>query len=580
MFDKRPDVRAQLGYTPTFLDRQNVSGSYGDNDQDFFLTVAQNDWSGGEGQFFWRDTDGARSSYYTGSGVYVARAGEISIERSISSSTPTQDALASCGRLGSDSCYYVGSTNLYSVTATGSETDLGAHGAGTPNPFGMCLDGKYVYIAGASDIRSFDGSSTFATFSTVNDAGSLAYLNNALYSCDGSSLCTYDGSGNQTVLHTWKDGKNVALATGRKPKLVAHGATLLIFWPYLHEQYGELWEYNGDGVTKIAELPHGYGGDAISSQGVVFLSSVEMGSAVDDALTFAQSVVYAYVNGQVNELWRDSSAGSSGVAAGTTAAPVLGVTSGNLIFTVVNSATKTLRMYDLRTGAITTLGAMTYTANSHQMASCRSFVQLTMNTGGGTKKTFSFYGGGFGSTGTIQTSLFDFDNTLTKTMRGVTVEWVGTGASCSVDIAYKTNSTTGSYTALQTNAVSGTEYLFPAGTTGRSISIKLTLNDAGHRPTVKRLYVRAAPKLQSYRRAVYLLDLSGRNGNQPGHRHDGTPHPLDGLAQLANLRAALGSVVSITDAVGTYSGVIETGGFQASVVRSEEFVATVPCREV
>ena len=37
--------RAIYTFSPTFLERTNVTGAYGDNQQDFWMTVSQKDWS-------------------------------------------------------------------------------------------------------------------------------------------------------------------------------------------------------------------------------------------------------------------------------------------------------------------------------------------------------------------------------------------------------------------------------------------------------------------------------------------------------------------------------------------------------
>src|SRR2546425_3150974 len=61
--------RAQYGLSPVFVQRQNVSGDYGDNQQDFFLTFTQRDWSEGEQQKYFRQSDpDAIRRYWRGSG--------------------------------------------------------------------------------------------------------------------------------------------------------------------------------------------------------------------------------------------------------------------------------------------------------------------------------------------------------------------------------------------------------------------------------------------------------------------------------------------------------------------------------
>src|SRR4051812_23328751 len=62
--------RAELGLSPIFIERQNVSGDFGDNQQDFWLTSTQKDWSEGEQQRYARvnDADSARR-FWAGTNV-------------------------------------------------------------------------------------------------------------------------------------------------------------------------------------------------------------------------------------------------------------------------------------------------------------------------------------------------------------------------------------------------------------------------------------------------------------------------------------------------------------------------------
>src|SRR5438094_1511910 len=54
-------------FTPTFLERTNVGAGYGDDQQAFWLTASQNDWSLGEQQRFFRATDAdSVRRYYRG----------------------------------------------------------------------------------------------------------------------------------------------------------------------------------------------------------------------------------------------------------------------------------------------------------------------------------------------------------------------------------------------------------------------------------------------------------------------------------------------------------------------------------
>ena len=101
-------------------------------------------------------------------------------------------------------------------------------------------------------------------------------------------------------------------------------------------------------------------------------------------------------------------------------------------------------------------------------------------------------------------------------------------------------------------------------------------------PTLRRVYVRASPLLQTFKRREYVLDLSGRDGEQSLQLRDGTHHPKDGQAMAVDLNTAAvaTSPFSITDRFGTFTGIMEPDGFQLVEVRPEEYVATVRVREV
>src|SRR4051794_30194505 len=75
--------RAVYGQTQPFVERQNVSNGYGDNAQDFFLTVRQRDWSLGEQQKFFRS--GADGRYWMGSNVGVEVPGQVKLAPAVTS---------------------------------------------------------------------------------------------------------------------------------------------------------------------------------------------------------------------------------------------------------------------------------------------------------------------------------------------------------------------------------------------------------------------------------------------------------------------------------------------------------------
>jgi hypothetical protein len=66
MLVESADSRAVYGFTPTFIERQNVGVEYGDDQQDFFLTASQSDWSLGEERRFADPTDADLKRKYWG----------------------------------------------------------------------------------------------------------------------------------------------------------------------------------------------------------------------------------------------------------------------------------------------------------------------------------------------------------------------------------------------------------------------------------------------------------------------------------------------------------------------------------
>ena len=74
--------RAIYSHSPTFIERSNITGSFGDNQQAFWLTAAQNDWSLGEQQRYFRQSDATSSRrYWAGNNVNVGWIpGQVSME--------------------------------------------------------------------------------------------------------------------------------------------------------------------------------------------------------------------------------------------------------------------------------------------------------------------------------------------------------------------------------------------------------------------------------------------------------------------------------------------------------------------
>jgi hypothetical protein len=154
-----------------------------------------------------------------------------------------------------------------------------------------------------------------------------------------------------------------------------------------------------------------------------------------------------------------------------------------------------------------------------------------------------------------------------------------TGAT--VDIAYRLNDSDGSYTTLQTGATSGTEYTL-SGITGRSISIKITLNKTNSTfgPTIKRIALRAVPSLPGFKLRTYVLALLGRDGKGELRLRNGESHPKDGVAMATDLQTAATSSTpfTIADALGSYTGIVEN--LELRQIGVAEYIAVVRCREV
>jgi len=596
--------RAIYTFSPTFLERTNIQGSYGDNQQDFWMTLSQKDWSEGEGQAHFRssDQDSARK-FWASSAIDVASIPGLVYNRvGVTQITPAGVSYAGCGcgaKIGIDTHAYVSldtaTHNLHTVDSTGTDTTVGAHGSGVPNQWGMCNDSVNVYIAGATRITKWTGAA-FSSFSATANAGSLAYLNNALYSCDGSTLNTYDGTGTKTTLFTWKDATNTALtALGQAAKLVPFGGKLLIFFPYLYDG-PELWVYDGIAPSRLAVLPDSmYGFDCEVVDGIVFMSGTIYGRAASSAEGHIPCIYY-YANGNIGELWRDS-ATTKGFGLNGKGNPTLGNFGGRLLWSVnyaasisSGSGVHNIREYDPGTGAISVVASLTSnpsktTTTVQRFSVTPSSVIATIDLGSGTGDQLVFYPGSNTATGAfITSSLFDFDSALTKTFRSAKVETLG--GSSGFDIYYALNDLTGTYTLLQASATSGTEYTFPTNTQGRSISLKIVLNGT----TLQRYYVRSAPALQSFRTREYILDMTGAPEDAPRLLRDGSPDPTLPHDAVANLVASASSAtpISITDRLGTFTGIIEPDKSEIYemhaqreiLAKSGSYVAKITVREV
>jgi hypothetical protein len=526
--------------------------------------------------------------------------GRVINRKDVTAVTPAGTSYSGCAgglTIGANFHYYTSldtaTHNLHKVDNAGTDSSIGAHGSGLPNQWGMCNDAVNIYIAGATRLTKWTGAA-FSSFSATANAGSLAFVNNALYSCDGSTLNTYDGAGTKTTIFTWKDATNTALpALNQAAKLVPFGGKLLIFFPYLYDG-PELWIYDGIAPSRLATLPDSMiGFDCEVVDGIAFMSGMVYGS--DTAGNNSGiPVVYYYANGNVGELWRDIQAGPSAPSVNGYRMPALGNLSGRLVWAVnpnaVSQSSGLIREYDLASGAISVIATVGRTGNPTasfslpRITSTPTSILAAMDKGTTGGEKLIFWPGSGTASAYIISSLIDFDSNLTKTFRSIKVETQD--AASGFDIYYGTD-TLSTFTLLQASATSGTEYTLPANTQGRAISIKVILNGT----ILQRYYVRAAPLLTSFKVRTYNLDLTC-TPNNPTLLQDGSTQPLTGHEQAVNLITAIASTtpISITDRFGTYTAVLEPGQCNILELHSDsgggvpansgQFVATIVAREV
>jgi hypothetical protein len=576
LFADVEDVKAQYGYTPTFVTRSNTQGDFGDNFQDFWLTEAQRDWSGGEQQRFYRPrlSEASASRYWDGTAIDRSIPGQASMRKTVSSLTFAASIVGAIGQGGAGTKIFAGSsTNLYEVTAAGTITDRGAHGAGT---FGdkeaMAVDSiGNVYIGGATNVRRFDTAGvSFSTFSATATQA-LCYLNNTLYAMNSTAdaLLRFDTAGTATTIYTWQTAPGVA--SGARTQLKAYGSKLLIA-RYAGDSGGELWLYDGGAApTRIAVFPPNFALNSLEVvNGVAFV-----GGSFAVSTSVGRPAVFYYANGQYDILWK-----ANVDAASLTYAPIAAYEGGLVI---ADESEGSLLFYDPRNGGISTLGAYTVTGGLAQRLTA-SAVSLLLTKG--TTAGFLYYPAGTTATSsTVISSLMDFDSSLTKIFRGIKVEFqsASDGNGGTVDIAYRVGDLDGSYTTLQSGATSGTEYLL-TDITGRSVSVRVTLNKgtSTNGPILKRVSVRAVPQQATFRKETFVINCTGRDGHKPLQLRDGAMEGKDGLTLATALRTAATSStpISITDEFGTFTGVVEMDGFQLRRVRPNEFIAVVPVREV
>lgn len=580
-------ARATYSLSPTFIDRSNVSGAFGDNQQDWWLTAAQNDWSLGEEQKFFRQADAtSRSRYWRGMNVDLSVPGQVTIARNSAdvsfASAVSSIAYAYTLTVNQNAYFATGVTDLFEINANGDTvTNRGAHGAGG-EPNTLVADGKNLFISGnaCTLIRKWDGAS-FSTFST-SPAFSMAILNNTLYGFQSPSLNSFarwDSSGVPSTVFQWKSADGTPISNGSRQ--LAYGGRVLILRNAGTPSGVELWIYDGNGTSKVQEFEGNFAYHAMCvSEGVAFFLGFGQKRG------FVRTELRYYASGSVGVAYTSHWTSTANVPTGTMAITPFG---NGVIFT--EPIYGSMMYYDLAQGGASSFAPFTASAATSNVAG--STVSAMLVNGSATGKRF--LASEAASAASLQTSLFDFDSSLSKVIRAVKLDFdsASDGNGGSVDLFYTTNDVLSSFSSIANSITAGQEY--PLNVNCRSFSLLAVLNKGTSTdgPRLKRLYVRAAPLLQQFRKREYVLDCSGDGNDVTRELRDGTPHPKSGREQVNDLitLAQSSTAFSITDRFGTYTGLIDLDdqdGFQIyeihpspeNPVASGSFVVRVRVREV
>jgi hypothetical protein len=568
------EQKGAYGLTPTFVQRQNVQGDYGDSQQDFWLTYTARDFSRGEGLKFARpNEEEAAAKFYQGTSLDTNVEGEASLRHAVRSLTFAAAPVSM--NAGSEFLYVTTSTTLYHVASDGTITSDGAHGLGAaPSRFGLALDQANVYLstttAGTVGVRRWSGAA-FSTFSATG-ADSLAYLNNALYGISKTTgqFIRYDTAGVASTLYTWQTSNGTAI-TGVESKLVPFGGKLLILrYREASTRGSELWLYDGTAPAKIAEFPANFAAyECEVVAGAVFVSGYIARA------TAARPAIFVYTNGNLDLLWR---AAGTVTNTGHSHSPGLASFDDGVLW---NDDTRgQFTFYKPATGAISSVGAYTVANGNPIVTASGSHFIHTRNQVTG----YQYPDTALVSAATITTPLIDFDSSLSKYFRTIRVDFDATSevTNSSFDVEYAESLNPGvSFTSLTTGQPSGTEV--PINLNRANLAFRVSLN-RGHAnntyAAIKRIRVRAVPVQPDYKKRTYVLNCTGADVENLVRLRDGSSHTKDGLTMGTDLQTAASATApfTITDAVGGYTGIIES--LELKALRSEEFIAVVQCRSV
>lgn len=575
--------KATYGFTATFVERSNVSGALGDNQQAFWMTASQNDWSLGDGQKYFRSADASSiRKFSTGVAVDCSIPGQVIVGPSTTANVAVAGIKAIA--VAPNNTIYADDVNAYQDT-----TSLLAHGAGTVQRFGICSDinSGTLYVLGTTRISKYVAGawSSFSASPVSGTNAGIFYLNNALYGFDDSSLYTWSTTGVLTTIFTWKGATGTSAAT--VVRAIPYGDKVAILIGYDATGVagaGEIgtslsvWTYDGTSTTMVWRLPASLHprADIAEAFGNIYVAALEpyrsrtSTGAVNTA--FARSVVYEFDGSTVALFWRSPNAGGG-------QPPLLAQHPRGLY--IYDQGGVGYYRADIDTGGVYPYADASGLAPDWIVAA--PFLGVPGTIVGAARGNVNYHLTNpytvTTTSGTIETSRFDFESSLKKAFRGVKIDADIPGAS-TIGIQYRIDE--GAYVAVPgagsiTSANVGNEFVFPSGIVGTTIQFKISLNAdlaLQETPLLRRLYVRAAPIQATFRTNVWILDCTG-NKNNPANQNllrlnDGTTHAKDGLEMATDLFTALNSQtpLTVTDRFGTYTAVIEPSLFELHEMRT------------
>lgn len=309
-------------YTPTFIDRTNVSGDLGDNVQDFFMTFVQRDWSSGIGQKYFRQQPDREASFYEGKNIQptlvpgavicgltettqaltggAAKAMNMVFVKAVKAgSNSKQDILikAECDSVSASLFFSLdgGATwNSYPITAWNNPKDLADVVAGDDNNvywLEASTDGASLIRTHTALLGSSPGTITITSWTTLTPGGRcIEYFNGSVYvGCSDGTLRTFTSSGAAgTTIKDFGGGTIVDILVG--------GGKIWILYLSTRGRY-KLYTYDGQSVSEVAQLPTGWKlGFAAEGQQTIINNSVtpsySLNSSTINCLAYSDGVLY------------------------------------------------------------------------------------------------------------------------------------------------------------------------------------------------------------------------------------------------------------------------------------------------